>query len=305
MILVIGANGNVGRHVVEHLFQAGMPVRAMVRDSSRAGRVPRYVEVVRGDLTDRTSLGEAFAGARQVFLMDASHGIDNTARAIDAAVAAGVEHVVNLSSIGAALDPMPAIGQWHKDREDLIRASGLRCSFIRPGYFMSNTSAWAPAIYSDGVIRQAGGDAQFAPVDPADIAAVAAAWLIEQADLPTSPAAVITGPELLDLSGQVRVLAEVLGRPLRYEDIPDAVVASELRDAGAPGQVVEAILELTGMLRSGTLAFTSGDLERLTGRPGRPFRLWARAHADWFRDNDRDAPARHPTPTTTGRVTGS
>jgi uncharacterized protein YbjT (DUF2867 family) len=282
MILVTGATGNVGRAVVQQLAGVGEPVRAMVRDLRRAADLPDRAEPFVADLGDADALLAAMRGIDRVFLMDTSHGIDNTARAVHAAVQSGVEHIVNLSSIGASLDPIPQIGRWHREREEFIESSGVGVSFIRPGYFMSNTLAWADAVNGDHVVRQPGGSSLFAPVDPADIAAVAATWLMRPSEAPGARIAVLTGPELTDLPGQVHTLAQVLRRELAYEDVTDEQVAVDMRARGIPESFVDAAVELNGTLRSGRLGFVSSDVQTITGRRPRSYREWAEAHADRF-----------------------
>src|SRR5262249_2930830 len=146
-----------GRNVVHQLSSTGEPVRAMVRDSRRAVDLPPDVERYAADLGDLDALMGAMRGVDRIFLMNTTHSIDNTTRAVEAALRSGVRHIVSLSSIGASLDPSPLMGRWHRDREELVRSSGVGASFLRPGYFMSNTLSWAAAVSGDGVVRQAGG----------------------------------------------------------------------------------------------------------------------------------------------------
>jgi uncharacterized protein YbjT (DUF2867 family) len=286
MILVTGATGTVGTLVATQLVATGHATRALVRDTRRA-KLPRSIEIAVGDFTDRDSLVAAMRGVDRMFLMDVSHDIDNTANVVAAAVASGVGHIVNLSSIGASLDPMPAMGRWHRHREDLIAASGIRCSFIRPSYFMSNTFAWATAVAGDGVVRQPGGDATFAPIDPGDIAAAAVALLLRPSATAGEHASVLTGPELLDLPTQVKILSEAVNRPLRYEDITDADVARSMQERGASPDLIDAVAELNSLLRSGALAVRTDEVAHITGRPAAPFRHWVRGHLDAFGVSDQ------------------
>lgn len=126
--LVTGVRGIVGRAVVDQLRAAGKPVRAA---SSRPAdtTVPDSVELVGLDPTDPGSVATALAGIEKVFCYAAAEGIDNF---IDAAKAAGIAHVVLLSSIAAA-DGHNPIGARHLAAENPLRASGLPLTVLRPG----------------------------------------------------------------------------------------------------------------------------------------------------------------------------
>src|SRR5260370_12230968 len=68
MILVTGATGHVGRHVVSQLLQTSAVVRALVRNPDQVS-LPSGVEVVRGDLSDPDTLNACLIGVEAVFLM--------------------------------------------------------------------------------------------------------------------------------------------------------------------------------------------------------------------------------------------
>ncbi len=76
-ILVTGATGRVGRHVVDQLVQRGATVRALTRDPAKAD-FPAGVEVAQGDLLDLDALRSAFSGVRTLFLLNAVTGDEFT-----------------------------------------------------------------------------------------------------------------------------------------------------------------------------------------------------------------------------------
>ncbi|APA96267.1 SDR family oxidoreductase [Nocardia seriolae] len=176
MYLVTGATGTVGRAVADRLLAAGLPVRAVTRHPETAD-LPAGVEVVRAHLGDPASLPAALAGVRRVFLATAGPEIaTHDANLATAAVAAGVEHIVKLSSgragDDAATDPIPA---WHRAGEVAVRASGLDWTMVRPMGFMSNALHWARSVRESATVRAPFGQGRIAVIDPADIAAVAVA----------------------------------------------------------------------------------------------------------------------------------
>src|SRR5215212_7987673 len=116
MILVTGATGIAGSQVVRALLGRNEEVRVFARDGERArGLFGAACEIAVGDFADAHSLGAALAGVDALFLS----GADNPCRvawetaAIDAAVAAGVERIVKLSSIMAAPGAPVAFWDWH------------------------------------------------------------------------------------------------------------------------------------------------------------------------------------------------
>jgi uncharacterized protein YbjT (DUF2867 family) len=144
-----------------------------------------------------------------------------------------VNHIAHLSSFNVLGDPMPAMGRWHHEREAIIRASGISVTFLRPGGFMTNALDWAPTIREAGYVLDPIGSGRYAPIDPADIAAVAALALTE--DGHQGKEYVLTGDEAFTVAEQVRILAEAIGRDIevRQTATPAEAVRSRF-PAGAP-----------------------------------------------------------------------
>lgn len=274
MILVTGATGNVGREVVQEVLRAGKHVRVLTRNPEKVS-FPENVEIAIGDLTDPETLKMALDGAQKVFLVRVPRSDDFPALAKQS----GVEEIVFLSS--GAIDSLTenAIGRNHLHTEELIRQSGVKWTFLRPGAFMSNALQWVGSIRAEGVVRAPFGDVGNAPIDPRDIAAVAATAL-------TSPGHDgkvhrLTGPEVLTPVEQVQILRSVLGRDLRFEDIPERV-AEENMKRFAPLEIVESIFSL---IRDNKIHADSPTtaVEDVIGRPAHTFRQWASDYAGLFR----------------------
>ncbi|WP_214415293.1 NAD(P)H-binding protein [Sphaerisporangium fuscum] len=278
MILVTGATGNVGRHVVGGLLGAGRPVRALTRDPGRAG-LPAGAEVLRGDLSEPETLPPALEGAEAVFLF----AVPGTASAfLDAALKADVGRIVLLSSLAVddAAEVQPnAIGAYHADIEDAIEASGLEWTFVRPGAFATNSFQWRPQIEAGDVVRLPYPEAVSAPIHEADIAAVAVQALTSEGH--AGARHLLTGPESLTNGDQVRVLGEAIGRPLRAEEIP-VDVARQAMLRHVPEQIVDTMLHLQAA-SVGRPALVTDTVEKVTGRPARTYAQWAADHASDFR----------------------
>ena len=156
MILITGATGNVGRELTQQLLEAGQPLRLLTRDASKLSALDGRVEIAVGDLGKPETLESAFEGVERLFLVTASTQQDQNV--LNAAKDAGVRHVVKLSTF-EAVDPLMAEHvKWHREREELIRASGLAWTFLRPTMFMSTALDWAETIRQEGVFYFPGGE---------------------------------------------------------------------------------------------------------------------------------------------------
>jgi uncharacterized protein YbjT (DUF2867 family) len=280
MILVTGATGNIGGEVARILHERGLKTRVLVRDPQRAAGLPAGIERVTGDLGRPETLAPALEGVGRVFLMEASHGSEHTAAMATAAARAGVRHIVDLSSMGVTFQPMPVMGRWHAAREDILTASGLDVTFLRPSTLMSNALWWLPSIRARGVVADPVGPGRLSSVDPADVAAVAAAALTE--DRHAGQAYVLTGRELLTVREQVGILSGVLGREIGYAEQTPQEAAQARLEQGAPRGLVEASRELNELFRADRIAFLTGEVERLTGRAPRTFENWCERNAALF-----------------------
>lgn len=276
MIVATGPTGNVGRALAERLAAAGQPVRALTRDPQRA-RLPAGTETVRLDLDEPAV---QFEGATKLFLYVQAGG-DRTAALLAAARAAGVRHVVLLSSgiIGSGADETHPIHVMHATAEQQVRDSGLEWTFLRPNAFAANAFQWAPQIRTGDTVRGIFADGQSAPIHEDDIAAVAERALLD--DGHEGAAHRLTGPEAITNSGQVAAIGRALGRELRFTEISPDEAGPELFPHVPPG-MLRALMD-TFAESVGTPPETTGTVGEITGRPARPFAAWAEDHVDDFK----------------------
>jgi len=273
MYLIIGATGNVGSEVVEQLLAAGKQVRVFTRDAAKVSHLQGRVEVAVGDLTQADTLAKALVGVEAVFLMNGVLDGNAFRQLIEAMKVAGRPHVVFLSTLFAA-DAESPIGQVHKDKEDVIRASGLHASFVRAGNFMTNTFQWLETIRQDDTVFNGMGAGKTAPVAPQDIAAVAVKAL-------TDPNAgeiyEVTGGELLTLPEQVAILSRVTGKPIRVVEITSAQAEEGLLKAGFPPFVAKAVSHSYEDIRNGKVAFTRDTVQRAKGASPVTYEAWVKS----------------------------
>jgi uncharacterized protein YbjT (DUF2867 family) len=222
-VLVTGATGRVGSAVIDLLVEAGVPVRALTHRSEAAVSFPANVEVVTGDLTEPESLEAGLQGVGAVFLVWTAPPA--TAPAVIERLAAHARRVVFLSAPHNIEHPFfqqpNPMAVLYAEIERLIAAAKIESTIIRPGIFASNAlSWWAAAIRADGVVRWPYGAAETAPVDDRDVAAVAARTLYEDGHVGGDY--VLTGPESLSQAEQVRIIGDVVGRRITFEELsPD------------------------------------------------------------------------------------
>lgn len=254
-------------------------MRVLTRDPKHAAKFGAAVEVATGDLDDRRSLVAPLRGVERFFLITARTAHDENALA--AAREAGARHVVKISTQEAGWTPVEGHGHWHKEREELIRASGLDWTFLRPSMYMSFALSWAHGIRDAGLIRVAGGVGKLGPVDPRDVAAVAKAALTASGH--AGKAYELTGPELLGFSDMAATLAAVTGRSIRREAIPEQAQGDMFASFGLPEHAVAGLTETFALISAGRFAYLTRDVEKATGRAPRSFETWAREHRDAFR----------------------
>jgi len=279
-VLVTGATGRVGRLVVAELLAAGVPVRALTRRPS-AAELPPAVDVFAGDLAAPESLDAALQGVSAVFLLWTASPA--TVGAVVDRLAARTGRVVFLSSphqtphpFFQQPNPMAAL---HADIERSIAAAGLPATMVRPGMFASNvTFWWADAIRHTGVVRWPYGAAETAPIDERDIAAVAARALFE--DGHEGRDYVVTGPQSLSQAQQIDIIADAIGRPIRFEELSPDEFRRETEGRWPPA-VVDMLLAAWGAT-IGRPAFVTSTVAEVVGTPARTFRQWAVDHADAF-----------------------
>lgn len=279
MILITGATGNIGRELIPLLLETGQPIRVFVRDERKVAYVDERVERVVGDLDKAETFVPAVKGVERIFLV--TYETQQDINVIEAAKRAGVRHIVKLSTLEAT-DHKIQVGKWHYEREDLIRASGLDWTFLRPGMFMSNSIEWwAESIKGQGSVFFPGGKkGKVAPVDPCDVARVAAAALTEPGH--DGQAYELTGSKLFTIGEMVQVISDVLGKPIQYVDIPPIAAKLFMLKTGMDKTLVNALMEMLRSLRKNEGAIITDIVQRVTGLPPRTFEDWCREHIKAF-----------------------
>ncbi|MEW1793246.1 SDR family oxidoreductase [Streptomyces niveus] len=279
MIVVTGATGNIGRPLTQALAEAGEQVTAVSRHTAA---VPDGVRHVVADLAEPAGLRPALDGAKALFLL-LSGDLHATGAApadiIGEAASAGVRRVVLLSTLGVVTRPFGETRIAMRALEDTLRESGLEWAILRPGGFASNALWWAESVRARQAVAAPFGDIGVPVVDPADIAAVAAACLLE--DRHTGAAYELTGPEVITPRRQTEAIAAALGTPVRFHQLTREEAKAAM-SRSMPAELADDTLDILGS-PSPAESRVSPDVERVLGRAPRPFADWAARHVAAFR----------------------
>jgi len=247
-ILVTGAAGNVGPHVLREL-QAR---HASVRPFSLAR-------------SDPASLRRALDGIDRVYLCaaDGPDKVRHETAVIDAAVSHGVERIVKLSALHA--DPASALPafRWHGEIEAHLRRSGLPAVILRPAFFMTNLLM----VTGSGTLPSPTAGRRVAMIDVRDVAAVAAATLLD--DGHTGMTYDLTGPTAITFASAAEALS------VRFLDLTEEQARPRFEGAGLPDWLAAHLAGVFALIRAGGFERTTGHVPAITGRPARDIRDFA------------------------------
>ena len=273
MIVVTGATGHLGHHVIAGLLGKvpASEIVAAVRTPEKAADLAALgVQVRQADYAQPGTLSSALAGADKVLLIsssDLTSGSDARAvqhqAVVDAAKGAGVKLLAYTSILRADTSAL-ALAKVHKATEEAIRASGLPFVFLRNGwYFENQTDALGPAL-QHGAILGAAGEGRFASAMRADYAAAAAAVLTEPGQ--ENKIYELAGDFPYTLSELAAEVSKQSGKPVAYNDLPPEEYGAALESFGLPAVLASYLVDAELGAAKGELDDSSGDLHRLIGR---------------------------------------
>ncbi|OAN23042.1 SDR family oxidoreductase [Pseudomonas oryzihabitans] len=272
-ILVTGATGRVGRHLVQQLVQRDAKVRVLTRNPASAD-FPATVEVMQGDLLDLAALRRAFSGVSTLFLLNAVTGDEFTQALITLNIAreSGVERVVYLSVFGAdsAVNVPHFAVKFGAER--MLAAMGFGATILRPSYFIDNEAMLKEVILQHGIYPMPLGGKGVAMVDARDIAEVAALELIRRDQAPgrlPSTTLNLVGPDSLTGEGAAAIWSELLGRPIHYAGDDPQGFEQNMATFMPAWMAYEMRLMAERYVSDGMLP-QPGDRERLVQMLGRP-----------------------------------
>lgn len=221
-------------------------------------------------------MGPALAGVDAVYLALPPFRPDEAevgAAIVAAAKAAGVTRIVKLSAAGVENNPESG----HRRLELAVEESGLQWVHLRPTFFHENfIHLYGGPIKAEGVLYLPAGDGKSGFIAASDIGDVAAVALLSDV---SGEAWTLTGPESLDHDEVAARLAEAIGKPMRYVNIPPEAFENTLRSYGSNEIAVATMSGLYAFVRAGWAAGLTDQVEQVLGRKPVAIGDWARAHA--------------------------
>ena len=290
MLLVTGATGTIGRPLIDILVNQGAKVRAVTHNPQAAG-LPAGVEVVEGDLSRPATIAPLLDGVTALFLHPRAVGLA-AGELLTLARQRGVQRVVALSAtnVDDPLDEQPSRyqGDRNKEVEDAAVASGLAWVSLRASSFAANTlRTWGAQLRAGDVVRYPYASFAEALIHERDLAEVIAHALGSDALVARrGRRRELTGPPSLTHQQLVATIGEVLGRPLRYQDLPPEVAKQGMVQQGIPEAFVQALMARYAR-EVGQPAPVTGEVERVLGRPVRTYAEWVADHAAAFRNEQQ------------------
>ncbi|EGE59827.1 UNVERIFIED_ORG: uncharacterized protein YbjT (DUF2867 family) [Rhizobium esperanzae] len=270
-ILVIGANGTVGRHVVDGLLAKGEAVKA----ASRAGKLVANAEGVVFDYAKPETFGPAFDGVDRAYVLLASGYADSKGMLLPVIEAAAARKVKVVLQSAFGVDADDAIP--YRQVEIALEKSGTSYVILRPNWFSDNFHTfWKPGI-DHGQIALPAAEGKSSFIDARDVAASGVAALTSSSF--DGKAFNLTGPEALSYTQAAAILSEAIGKPVSYNAVSDEVFIDMLTGAGVSADYASFLALIFYPVRQGWTAVVNGDVETLTGKAPRSLQTYAADYA--------------------------
>jgi NAD(P)H dehydrogenase (quinone) len=270
MIAVTGANGQLGRLVINQLLDKVSPeeVVAAVRSPEKAADLRALgVKLRQADYDDSASLREAFKGVEKVLLISSTvpgQRLRQHKAVIDAAREAGVKFIAYTSMLRADSSQSVLAGE-HLATENYLVASGVDHVLLRNGWYLENHTAALPMAAQHGVLIASSGSGRFASASRADYAAAAVAVLTQSGH--SNKTYELAGDTAFTMEDLAVAASARLNREVTYRNLSPAEYQAALLEMGLPKMIVDVIIDADAVALKGDLDSTSRELAGLIGRP--------------------------------------
>ena len=275
---ITGSTGGLGGGVAARLAALGYAQRLLVRDPSRAPRLPGS-EVVQAAYEDSAAMSAALRGIQTLLLISGS-GVERLEQhysAVDAAVAAGVERIVYTSFLSAAPHATFTHAREHALTEQYIRAHCERYTFLRPGFYLEHAFRW---FSSQGVVQGPAGNGTIAWVSREDLADVAVAVLTSEGHDGASYD--LTGGQALTLAQAALALSEATGLSTSYrQETLEEARASRMHYNPSPWELAGWVSTYAA-IASGEMSVVSHSVQMLTGHAPLSFTAYIHQHPECY-----------------------
>jgi uncharacterized protein YbjT (DUF2867 family) len=271
-ILVTGSTGTVGSEVVKQLASSGQRIKAAVHTQNKADkfRDNNAIDIVNIDYNKPETVAAAFNNVDKLFLvtLPSPDMTDVSSNLVKEAKKDEIKHIVKLSVLGTDTEPETMLGRVHRQEEKLIEDSGLPYTFLRAGAFMQNfVTFFGKSIREQNAFYLPTEEGKVGLVDARDIASAAVAILSGNHSQYENKAYGITGQEALSYSQAAEILSKELGRKISFVNISEESARKGMKDTGMMTDwLIDALLELYGIIRAGHAAQITSSIEDITGR---------------------------------------
>ncbi len=274
MILVTGASGQLGQLIVSSLLARGVAadsIVAAVRSPEKATKLKGLgVQVRKADYTDTASLSAAMEGVKRVVLVSSSEVGQRAVQhqnVINAAKAANVELLAYTSILHADTSPL-ALAEEHKQTEAALSASGIPHVLLRNGWYSENYTMSAGMAVEHGAVLGSAGEGKYATATRADYADAAAIAITSEEQ--AGKVYELAGDEAFTLADYASYIAQISGKEVVYQDLPEAEYAKVLVSVGLPEGFAAILADSDVGASKGGLFDDSHTLSKLIGRPTTP-----------------------------------
>lgn len=274
MIVITGANGQLGRLVIQSLLKKlpAAEIVAAVRSPEKAQDIAALgVQVRQADYNQPATLASAFKGADKVLLISSSEVGSRAAQhqaVINAVKQAGVKLLAYTSLLKAETSPL-ALASEHLATEQAIKASGIAFVLLRNGWYTENYAASIAPALAHGVFIGSAGEGKIASASRADYAEAAAAVIAS--DGQAGKVYELAGDDFYTLHDFANEIAKQAGKNVSYQDLPEAAFAEALVGVGLPAPFAALLADSDVGAAKGGLFDDSHQLSHLIGRPTTPY----------------------------------
>jgi NAD(P)H dehydrogenase (quinone) len=273
-IVITGATGQLGRHVVEALLERNVPAAQIVAAGRSIGKLAdleaRGVQVRAMDYGDAASVAEALEGATKVLLISGSEvgqRIEQHRTVIEAAKAEGVELIAYTSIANADTTGMKLAAE-HQATEDLLKDAGIPFALLRNGWYLENYTEQLQGTLAQGVFAGSAGEGKVSAASRLDYAEAAAAVLV--AENQAGKVYELGGDHAFSLAELAQEISTAANQAVSYQDLPASDYAGLLAGFGVPQAFADILADSDLGIARGDLLVSGSDLRQLIGRPTTP-----------------------------------
>jgi uncharacterized protein YbjT (DUF2867 family) len=282
-MLVTG--GNIGDPAISYLIKKGEKIKVPVRSiKPNAAWDQAGVEQVLFDYDKPDTLKKAFEGVDRYLSVSPmiENMVETAAMAFEYAKKAGVEKIVRTSALGASENAPITLGKWHGQIEKSLKSTGITHTIFQPASFMQNYLMSSDSIKTQGAFYAPLGEGKASLIDVRDLGMAAA--IAMTSSIHDGRTYLATGSESVSASNIAATFSEVLGKQIKYVDVPESAAEDSMKKMGLPAWMIKCLMELNQITKAGYVADVSHDLESVLGRKQNSFFQFVKEHVQFFKN---------------------